>query len=231
MPDPSAATATRPPLGSDPTQLPAAPKRQRQMRYWHEAIIDDMLAYPFATLDERSARLGYAKSTLSSLMNSDMFKAIYEGRRAQYSELLSGALAMKMASVAHKSLSALESQLETKRDALPFRDVANTTLGMLGALGFGPKAAQQGQPSVLVNVNQQNNGAAAPPQTVSAEVLEGARNRLRASEQAHVVEAVRAEALHRPPSVLLEGPFTVLGDEPGDEVAELSQEPSGSKES
>jgi hypothetical protein len=98
--------------------------------------------------------------------------------------------------------------------------VSEATLSLLGKMGFGAPAKQSG-PQVQVNVQQNGGGHVAP--TVSAEVLEQAQDRLRASEKARLIEGA---ALHRPPQVTLEGPFALF-EEPAKPVerAEVVEPP------
>lgn len=146
----------------------------RKFRWWHEHIIDDMLARPFDTLAARARRLGYSVSYLSTLTNSDLFRAAYNARREEYSAVLTDALARKAGEVANKGLDILLEQLETKRTSLPFEAVAETTMSVLERLGFAPSKTSSTQVNVQVN-------NATP--TVSAEVLEEARSRLREVER------------------------------------------------
>ena len=79
-------------------------KARKPMKWWHEAIIDDMLAFPLDTLKQRSARLKYTESYLSIITNSDMFKAFYEERRTMFNAVLDASLQHKAASAANRAL-------------------------------------------------------------------------------------------------------------------------------
>lgn len=142
---------------------------QRPMKWWHEAVIDDMLAFPLDTLAERGRRLGYSVPWLSTLINSDMFSAAYAARRAALSERLKDSLSHKLAKAADKHLDVMLERLETQRTNIPFADLAVSTTNVLDRLGFGPPKASP------VQVNVQQNTL--PP--VSAELLSSAREKLR----------------------------------------------------
>jgi len=174
----SNSTATVPPL-------------RRNYKWWHEAIIDDLIAHPFDTLKQRGARLGYDGAYLSTLINSDMFQLFYQQRKAQHAELLTTSLVEKTAAVAGKTLDLMLESLDQKRTAIPFSVLADTAQKSLATLGYGAKPA----PALVVN-NNVNNGQqvlVSPP--VSREQLADARNALLRSEAARVLEhqQLRAE--------------------------------------
>jgi hypothetical protein len=160
-------------------------KRRKPVRWWHEAIIDDMLAFPLSTLAERAGRLGYDKAYLSVIINSDMFRAVYEERRAAYRENLDATLIHKTAQVANSALDLMLEQLETKRGAIPFQALADTADKTLSRLGYGVKP-QAGGLSVSVTAN---GGNVAVVPSVTAEQLAEARLALQRSEQLRVVDA------------------------------------------
>lgn len=145
----------------------------RKLSWWHDALIDDMLANPLDTLAQRSARLGYTVPWLSTVINSDMFQAAYQARKLDINNALKDAITIKLSEAAHKSLDLLVEQLEKKRDNIPFADLSASTTNILDRLGFAPSKAGT---AVQVNVN-------APQATVSAEALGQARDRLRQHQQ------------------------------------------------
>lgn len=155
--------------------------RHTKFRYWHTAIIDDMIAYPTDTPKARAERLGYHPFTIGSLIRSDMFQAALKARRSQFERLLDESLAQKMLKVANTGLDVMQQQLEKKRDNLPFAEVAETTNSVLEMLGYGPKKGGGG-PTVVV---QQNTGPGVQQVavTASAETLAAARGKLRELER------------------------------------------------
>lgn len=170
----------RPPGPVDPNAPPSAYKRynrSRPMKWWHEAIIDDMLLYPLDDYQKRADRLGYSKQTVMMLANSDMFKAAYEERRANLREKLDSAIAQQMAEVANLGLTVMKESLEKKRTSIPFKDLAAANDSMLERLGYGLQSA-----SAAVQVNVTNNSAITP------ELLAAARAKLRDNEQARAGE-------------------------------------------
>lgn len=150
-------------------------------KWWHEAIINDMIAFPLDDLKTRGARLGYSIAYLSTLINSDMFQLFYRQRKEQHSELLTTSLVEKTAAVAGKTLDLMLESLEQKRTAIPFGVLADTAQKSLASLGYGVKQA----PAIVVN-NTQQNVQVTPP--VSREQLAAARDALLHAEAARVIE-------------------------------------------
>ena len=138
---------------------------------WYDGIIDDILANPGTTVKDTAARLGRSPSTISAITSSDLFRARWEQRRAQFSMALDLHLSQKLASVAEKALDHTIEQLDKKRDTIPLPILKDLALGSLDRLGYGPKPA----PAAAVQVNV-NAGTASP------EALERARERMRALE-------------------------------------------------
>lgn len=159
-----------------------APVVRRNFKWWHEAIIDDMLAFPLDTLATRGARLNYNPTFLSTLINSDMFKAAYEHRRREYTANLDQSLTQKTAAVAGKALDIMLETLEAKRGAIPFGVLSDTVDKTLSRLGYGVKP--QG---TTVNVVGDNAKVAVLP-AVNAAQLSEARSALRAAEQLRALE-------------------------------------------
>jgi hypothetical protein len=156
-------------------------KRTQPVRWWHEIIVDDMLQYPRALLRERAARLKYSPEYLSLVMNTDMFKALYEERRAAFNARLDASIQQKAGQAANLALDLVIDSLEKKRDKIPFAELSEFTDRTLERLGYGVK------PSTNVNVGVQ---LVAPP--ITKEELAKARGDLRAVEDSRqrVIEAI-----------------------------------------
>lgn len=146
-------------------------KRRKPFKRWHEAIVDDLLAFPLDKGAVRAKRLGYTESYLNVIVNSDMFKAYYASRRREYTERLNDSLVHKTSEVASKALDLMLEQLDKKRTDIPFATLADVTDKTLTRLGYGVKS---GSP-VQVNVD-------ARAVTVSKDDLASARSALRAVE-------------------------------------------------
>lgn len=182
-------------------------KARKPMRWWHDAIIDDLLVRPLDTVAERAKRLNYSTDYLSIIMNTDMFKAAYEKRRMEFNAVMSQAIANKAGEVAAKGLDILLEVMEQKRTSIPFGVLSDTVDKTLNRLGYGVKPA--GTP-VNLNVNAPG-GQVAIGVTVSAEQLSEARQALRAVEAQRALEAPAPSSKPVNMSPLLE-----LAPEPGE---------------
>ena len=156
-------------------------KRTKPVRWWHEAIIDDMLAFPLSSNKERALRLGYGEPYLSTIINSDMFKAAYASRREAFNERLDASITGKIAKAANLALDVTIESLEQKRGRIPFKDLVESTDSLLSRLGYGGSAAAGAATQVNVNVN------AAP--RVTPELLSEAREALRRTERFRALDA------------------------------------------
>jgi hypothetical protein len=156
-------------------------KTRKPVRWWHEAIVDDMLQYPKSLLRERAARLKYSADYLSLVMNTDMFKALYEERRAAFNARLDASIQQKAGQAANLALDLVIDSLEKRRDKIPFAELSEFTDRTLERLGYGVK------PGTNVNVGVQ---LVAPP--ITREELAKARGDLRAVEESRerVIEAI-----------------------------------------
>jgi hypothetical protein len=175
------------------------------MKWWHEAIIDDMLAFPLDTLKQRAGRLKYTESYLSIITNSDMFKAFYEERRLMFNAQLDASLQHKAASAANRALDIVLETLEKKRDRIPFRELAEFTDKTLERLGYGVK------PGAHVNVQVNNS----PSLQITKEQLAEARRDLRTVEdqRERVLEQRPLSAAPSIPEVSLSKPLDVVVEE------------------
>lgn len=181
-------------------------------KWWHEAIIDDMLVFPLDTLEVRGKRLGYSPSYLSILTNTDMFKAAYERRRSEFRTNMDVALANKTTQVAAKGLDIMLEVLEQKRTQIPFAALSETVDRTLQRLGYG---VQQKGPTVQVNAGAGSQVAVLP--TVTAEQLGQARAALRAVETQRSLEPVEAKSEQSESSYrLIDGELTAIPPEPGE---------------
>jgi hypothetical protein len=171
-------------------------KRRKPVRWWHEAIIDDMLQYPRSSMKERSVRLKYSVDYLSLVMNTDMFRAFYEERRAAFNARLSDSIQQKTGEAANKALDLVLETLEKKRDKIPFAELSEFTDRTLERLGYGVKS---GSP-VQVNI-------VAP--AITREQLAEARRYLRAVEDQRQ-KVIEAEPVPKAPAPHL----AVLPSEP-----------------
>lgn len=165
-------------------------KQRKPFRWWYDAIIDYRLANPTATNGETARHFNVSESYFSIIVNSDMFKAKWEQRRKEHSDRIGTAVGLKMLGTLDLALDVVHEQLENKRGAIPFKDTTAFVSDTLEKLGYGaPKA-----PGVQVN----NFGNTQAVQITQADLNE-ARQLLRKSEQARVIDAVPVTPTSSPP--------------------------------
>jgi len=154
-------------------------KATRKMRWWYESLADFMIANPHATQEDIAAHFGRVRSTISTIINTDAFKAYMRQRRAAHTAVLDATVRDKMLNVADKSMELILNTLDKKRDSIPIETLLRTTETTLKALGYG---ATNG-PAVNVNVNNAPQTTMIVPAVGVAE-LEAARDALRRSQMA-----------------------------------------------
>ena len=149
---------------------------------WYDSIIDDILANPGTSIKETAKRLGRHPQTISLVVGSDLFRARWAQRRAQFNDALESRLTAKLAVVAEKSLDATIQILDKKRESIPLPVLNDVVKNSLDRLGYGP-SAPSAPPAVQVNVSSN---------VVSAEALARARENLKVLEAKTVSPAQRA---------------------------------------
>jgi hypothetical protein len=150
----------------------ARPYRTK-MLWYYSAIIDWMIANPGRPLSECAAHIQRTPSTLSIIINSDMFKAALAQRKAEFQMHHDVGLIQKTAQVANASLDALLLALDKKKDAVPLDTLREISNDALTRLGYG---TQKSSPGMTVQVN---GGNATIFTAVSEQDLQEARMALR----------------------------------------------------
>lgn len=175
-------------------------KATRKMRWWYEALADYMMANPNATQNEIAAHFKRATSTISTIINTDAFKAYMSQRRREHVSVLDASVRDKMLKVADKSMELILEQLEVKRTSIPIDTLQRTVDSTLKSLGYGVAA-----PGVNVNVNS-GGGNTLVAVAVGVDDLERARTALRQSQQNAALGPRRESSTASPP--LVDGEFT-----------------------
>jgi len=173
---------------------------------WYDSIIDDILANPGTSIKETAKRLGRHPQTISLVVGSDLFRARWAQRRAQFNDALESRLTAKLAVVAEKSLDATIQILDKKRESIPLPVLNDVVKNSLDRLGYGP-SAPQAAPAVQVNVSSN---------VVSAEALARARENLKVLE-AKTINPVPREASVRQSGSGSETPAGSAGNQLGAE--------------
>lgn len=152
-------------------------KATRKMRWWYEHLADYMIAHPTAKQNELALHFNRAPGTISTIINTDAFKAYLRKRRAEYEGGLDQQVRDKLLNVANRGLDFLLDGLEKKRDSIPINVLQDVVDKSLKNLGYGSTSS----PAVSVNVN--SPAPVAVPVAVGLDDLEAARAALRASQQ------------------------------------------------
>jgi hypothetical protein len=163
-------------------------KRQYRTRmlWYYERIIDLMLANPDVRIQDIAAAVRKAPSTISMIINSDMFKAAYNQRRAQFTQAHDLALLSKTQKLANASLDSILAVIEKKKDTIPLSQLMELNGRAMDRLGYGvPKDGNLG--GVTVNVGGQTN-VTLPP-AVTREQLEEARMAVRQTQAMRLLPA------------------------------------------
>jgi hypothetical protein len=224
--------------------LPPQPSRQNgwqpsKMSWWYHSIIDFMLANPQSTKREMAKAFNCSEAAIVLITTSDIFRAHFDARRAEFSSQVDGAITSRLGEVALKSLGLMMEVLEKKQDQVPLMQLNEIVGGALTRLGYGLKPdVQTPAPSVRVEVNsapQQTTLVAVP---VSPQDLEAARNALRRSEALKLIESheVRARPIPEPEpleeagGILLEGETGVPICQSETALVDASQTSQGEEE-
>lgn len=131
---------------------------------------------------ECARALKKAPSTISLIVNSDVFKAHYDERRRHWQELHDHSIVHKTTRIAEESLDLTLEVLKQRRTSVPLSQLVTISESALGRLGYGVRG-QPGQ--VTVNVGP---GAGASVVAIPRGVLAEARSGLRAVEQQKIID-------------------------------------------
>lgn len=155
----------------------------KKINWWHDAIINWMLAFPDKQLVDCARNFNVSRAWLSVIINSDVFKAELQSRQQDLGTIVDQDILTKLTSVAEGSLEELDRRISNDGASIPTKDLNNVAHNALASLGYGaPK-----NPGGIVNNFQ--------VVTVSTEQLAAARARI--------------SARHTDPGVLLQIPEIV----------------------
>lgn len=179
--------------------------------WWHDAIIDEMIAHPELSKKDIAARLRCTPQFIYMITTSDLFQARFSQRRAEYEQQLGLGIVGKVAGVADKTLDLILETLEVKGTAVPLPQLESLADKTLGRLGYG--IAKQTAPQAIVNVNGASDVQVIVPVTQAE--LEAARQLIRNNERELVNRTIenRAAGLERvTASAFVEGAPVIEGE-------------------
>lgn len=159
-------------------------------RPWYVAIADWQLRHPGGLMQDCAAFLGKSPTTLSIIVNSDMYKDYFAQRRAEFTKEHDFNLTHKLTQVAEKSLDILLEKIDTQKDKIPIKNITELATSALDRLGFAPKP-----PAAQVNVNVDARSQSVVMAPISPEALEEARDALRSVENQKIIEHRERELL------------------------------------
>jgi hypothetical protein len=155
-----------------------------------DAIIDLLLVDPTLTQNDIAIRLERHPSTVAMIMNSDLFRARYEQRRAAQRAALTAEINTRLSRVAFQALELTEEILAKGRTAIPLPQLVDVADKTLARLGYGPKMIAN---PTLVMINNQTSVVA----PVTPEQLQAARQKL-IEAQSHASSAAGGDLSRRP---------------------------------
>jgi len=161
--------------------------RPKKFAWYYDSIIDWMVANPGRPLSECAAHVHKSQSWLSTIINSDMFKAALAQRRETFSATHDALLTEKVTKVAMMGMDIILEKMEKKRDAIPISQLHTISDGAMQRLGYGVKPGVGPGVQVNVGVGIQNQPQVVVP--VSADDLAAARFALRQAEQMKALPA------------------------------------------
>lgn len=197
---------------------------QSKGMYWQDRIIDLMLENPAIKLPELSRAVSKTVAWISTVRNSDSFRARYSYRRQQFNAELTTGIQTNLLSVGTKALKKIEERLDANTAiAIPIDTLVDTAGMALERLGYGVKSG-----GVTINNLGATNQQVVLP--VSQEELAEARAVLR---QAQLITAgetapppkVGGEA---PSAGEIEGPYIDLDREDFYDLDDLDPAGEGS---
>lgn len=154
----------------------------QKMNYTYERIVDLMLTQPEKTLTQMAQILGYSNTWFSTVTQSDVFKAYYAARRAEYNARLADRVSGKLGAAAEVALDSLIEGIKEKGANMTVTERAEVVDSLMSKLGYGRRDAP-----TQVNINSGNVTEVIVP--VDREVLFQARNSLRAVEELKLARA------------------------------------------
>ena len=90
-----------------------------KMMWWHDSIIDLMIANPSWTKKQIARELNATPMFIYMITNSDIFLAKYENRRADYERMIGTGLSAKITEVADKTLDRILKQISDEGKVIP----------------------------------------------------------------------------------------------------------------
>lgn len=127
----------------------------KNVRDWHESLIDYIIANPGVSLRVKAQVFGVSMSWLSIVENSDSFKEAMRLRRDEHFNNLSTGIVGKLEATADMLIEEINHRIQSDGSgAIPFNSLRDTADMALKHLGFGAKGpGSASQQAGIINNN------------------------------------------------------------------------------
>lgn len=119
----------------------------KKVSWWHEAIVDWELANPHLTMGDCAMYFDVSYSWLSTVRNSDAFRAYAIARRLEFNVAVANGLTGQLQQLATECVGEMLDRVKNEKEKLEFGEVHQAGNLALKALGFG--AREMGNPNRL----------------------------------------------------------------------------------
>lgn len=109
----------------------------KKVSWWHERLVDHMLAHPEQTLTQIAHHFKISLSWLSIVKNSDVFKDYWLARSEAHSAALVGNIKDKAFAAAEQALDIINHRLERDAQVIPLETALNVVETTMKRFGYG----------------------------------------------------------------------------------------------
>lgn len=149
-------------------------------RWWYDAIADWMIRNPGGKLSECAKELNKSYTTISMIINTDLFQDYLAKRKTEFQRDHDHAIRSRLTAVAEATLDHMLETIKKQGDQIPLKVLESLSTSALDRLGYAPSST----PSVVVNNNVDNSTKTVHLPGLSHSELTAARDLLRAAESA-----------------------------------------------
>lgn len=140
----------------------------KKVSWWHQSIVDWELANPHRSMGDCAEFFDVTPAWLSTVRNSDAFRAYAARRRNEHNDNVSQGVIGKVEKLAELSMEVLSERIVAERRTIGLEGLKDTAEMALKALGFGQAKGNAAGATTNVQVN-----------VVDAQALAIARERMR----------------------------------------------------
>ncbi len=179
------------------------------VRWWHEQVVDLMLLFPFWKQGDIAIHLDVTEPWLSSVINSDVFKAYYQMRMKEHHAGITKGVTDRCEDLAINGLDAMNKKIKEAADSIPLPQIKESTEMALKAIGMGTKGVGNSN-GAGVNILVTEGGQLTLEQAV-----------LKLDKRKEVLNVPEPEAKETPEPEVLEGTLLEVVDGPKKEQMEF----------